>query len=152
MSYLDSYQKRGISFQRHKLFYTTLEVKADTKSKFQTFLERKKIYFETVMMLALSIAGVIVSIVSVKVAMVANDISLNEQRIEDLEKQPAFILDIEADEDKMKYVITTFYVFLLKSVPQSICKFIITSNSIFSKYNYKSKYKTKTEITQETYI
>lgn len=41
-----------------------LEVKADTKSKFQTFLERKKIYFETVMMLALSIAGVIVSIVS----------------------------------------------------------------------------------------
>ncbi len=92
------------------------------------------------------------SIVSVKVAMVANDISLNEQRIEDLEKQPAFILDIEADEDKMKYVITTFYVFLLKSVPQSICKFIITSNSIFSKYNYKSKYKTKTEITQETYI
>ena len=82
-----------------------LEVKADTKSKFQTFLERKKIYFETVMMLALSIAGVIVSIVSVKVAMVANDISLNEQRIEDLEKQPAFILDIEADEDKMKYVI-----------------------------------------------
>lgn len=30
---------------------------------------------------------------------------LNEQRIEDLEKQPAFILDIEADEDKMKYVI-----------------------------------------------
>lgn len=129
-----------------------LEVKADTKSKFQTFLERKKIYFETVMMLALSIAGVIVSIVSVKVAMVANDISLNEQRIEDLEKQPAFILDIEADEDKMKYVITTFYVFLLKSVPQSICKFIITSNSIFSKYNYKSKYKTKTEITQETYI
>ena len=23
MSYLDSYQKRGISFQRHKLFYTT---------------------------------------------------------------------------------------------------------------------------------
>ena len=25
-----------------------LEVKADTKSKFQTFLERKKIYFETV--------------------------------------------------------------------------------------------------------
>lgn len=37
-----------------------LEVKADTKSKFQTFLERKKIYFETVMMLALSIAGVIV--------------------------------------------------------------------------------------------
>ena len=43
-----------------------LEVKADTKSKFQTFLERKKIYFETVMMLALSIAGVIVSIVSVK--------------------------------------------------------------------------------------
>ena len=50
-----------------------LEVKADTKSKFQTFLERKKIYFETVMMLALSIAGVIVSIVSVKVAMVAND-------------------------------------------------------------------------------
>ena len=129
-----------------------LEVKADTKSKFQTFLERKKIYFETVMMLALSIAGVIVSIVSVKVAMVANDISLNEQRIEDLEKQPAFILDIEADEDKMKYVITTFYVFLLKSIPQSICKFIITSNSIFSKYNYKSKYKTKTEITQETYI
>ena len=129
-----------------------LEVKADTKSKFQTFLERKKIYFETVMMLALSIAGVIVSIVSVKVAMVANDISLNEQRIEDLEKQPAFILDIEADEDKMKYVITTFYVFLLKSVPQSICKFIITSNSIFSKYNYKSKYKTKTEITQETCI
>ena len=25
MSYLDSYQKRGIFFQRHKLFYTTLK-------------------------------------------------------------------------------------------------------------------------------
>lgn len=82
-----------------------LVVKADTESKLHIFLERKKIYFETVMMLAFSIAGVIVSIVSVNVAMVANDISLNEQRIEDLEKQPAFIFDVEADEERMKYII-----------------------------------------------
>lgn len=82
-----------------------IEIKTDTKSKFQLFLERKKIYFETIMMLILSFAGVIVSIVSVKVAMTANDISLNEQRIEDLEKQPAFIFDVEADEERMKYII-----------------------------------------------
>lgn len=82
-----------------------IEVKTDTKSKFQLFLERKKIYFETIMMLILSLAGVILSIVSVKVAMVANDISLNEQRIEDLEKQPSFVFNIEADEEKMKYLI-----------------------------------------------
>lgn len=82
-----------------------LEVKADTKSKFHIFLERKKIYFETIMMLAISLAGVIVSIVSVKVAMVANDISLNEQRIEDLEKQPAFVFDTEVDEQRAKYLI-----------------------------------------------
>ena len=82
-----------------------IEIKTDTKSKFQIFLERKKIYFETIMMLVLSLAGVIVSIVSVKVAMVANDISLNEQRIEDLEKQPSFIFDVEADEERTKYLI-----------------------------------------------
>lgn len=68
-----------------------IEVKPDTESNFQVFLEKKKIYFETIMMLILSIAGTIISIVSVKVAMVANDISLNEQRIEDLEKQHSFV-------------------------------------------------------------
>ena len=111
-----------------------LEVKADTKSKFQTFLERKKIYFETVMMLGtlyptkkpcfiiiswilsthcvtgfgsnvLYISKLFVSKSYVEKSFSKYDISLNEQRIEDLEKQPAFILDIEADEDKMKYVI-----------------------------------------------
>ena len=61
-----------------------IEIKNDTESKFQLFLEQKKIYFETIMMLILSLAGGIVSIVGIKVAMVANDISLNEQRIEDL--------------------------------------------------------------------
>jgi len=82
-----------------------IEIESDTQSKFQIFLERKKIYFETIMMLVLSLAGVIVSIVSVKVAMAANDISLNEQRIEDLEKQPAFIFDTETDGQRMKYLI-----------------------------------------------
>ena len=81
-----------------------IEVKPDTESNFQEFLEKKKIYFETIMMLILSIAGTIISIVSVKVAMVANDISLNEQRIEDLEKQPSFVLDMESDE-KNSYTI-----------------------------------------------
>mgnify|MGYP000014903231 FL=1 len=81
-----------------------IEVKPDTESNFQVFLEKKKIYFETIMMLILSIAGTIISIVSVKVAMVANDISLNEQRIEDLEKQPSFVLDMESDE-KNSYTI-----------------------------------------------
>lgn len=83
----------------------TIEIKNDTESKFQLFLEQKKIYFETIMMLILSLAGGIVSIVGIKVAMVANDISLNEQRIEDLEKQPSFVLETEADEEKMKYFI-----------------------------------------------
>ena len=82
-----------------------IEIKTDTKSKFQLFLEQKKIYFETIMLLILSFAGVIVSIVGVKVAMVANDISLNEQRIEDIEKQPSFVFDVEAEEDRMKYII-----------------------------------------------
>lgn len=80
-------------------------VKVDTKSKFQIFLEQKKIYFETITMAVLSLAGIIVSIVSIRVAITANDISLNEQKIEDLEKQPAFVLDVEADEGKMKYLI-----------------------------------------------
>lgn len=79
--------------------------KSVTKSKLQLFLERKKIYFETIMMLAVSIAGIIVSIVSVNVAIAANDISLDEKRIADLEKQPSFIFDSEADEDKVKYLI-----------------------------------------------
>ena len=79
----------------------TIEIKNDTESKFQLFLEQKKIYFETIMMLILSLAGGIVSIVGIKVAMVANDISLNEQRIEDLEKQPSFVLETEADEEKL---------------------------------------------------
>ena len=83
----------------------TIEIKNDTESKFQLFLEQKKIYFETIMMLILSLAGGIVSIVGIKVAMVANDISLNEQRIEELEKQPSFVLETEADEEKMKYFI-----------------------------------------------
>ena len=83
----------------------TIEIKNDTESKFQLFLEQKKIYFETIMMLILSLAGGIVSIVGIKVAMVANDISLNEQRIEDLEKQPSFVLETEADEKKIKYFI-----------------------------------------------
>lgn len=82
-----------------------IDIKVDLKSKLQVFLERKKVYFETIMMLAVSIAGIIVSIVGVKVAMVANDISLDEKRIGDLEKQPAFIFDKEADEQKMKYII-----------------------------------------------
>lgn len=82
-----------------------IEAKTATQSKLQLFLEQNKIYFETIMMFVLSLAGVIVSIVSVKVAMVANDISLNEQRIEDLEKQPSFVFDVEADEEKMKYLI-----------------------------------------------
>lgn len=82
-----------------------IEVKKNTENKVQLFLEHNKIYFETIMMLILSFAGIIVSIVGVKVAMVANDISLNEQRIEDLEKQPAFVLDIETDKEKLKYSI-----------------------------------------------
>ena len=82
-----------------------IEVKTNTESKFKIYLEQKKIYFETIMMLIISLAGVIVSIVSVKVAMVANDISLNGQRIEDLEKQPSFVFNVEADEERMKYLI-----------------------------------------------
>ena len=50
---LESRGKHGNKKKKSKyLIYNEntklLEVKADTKSKFQTFLERKKIYFETV--------------------------------------------------------------------------------------------------------
>lgn len=47
-----------------------IEVKKNTENKVQLFLEHNKIYFETIMMLILSFAGIIVSIVGVKVAMV----------------------------------------------------------------------------------
>lgn len=96
--------KRG-KHSVHNMNIEGTNTKSVSKSKLQLFLERKKIYFETIMMLAVSIAGIIVSIVSVNVAIVANDISLDEKRIADLEKQPSFIFDLEADEDKVKYLI-----------------------------------------------
>lgn len=75
------------------------------KCKFQLWLERNKIYFETIMMVFLSVAGIIVSAAGIIVANVANDISLEESRIEDLEKQPAFVYYSETAEDKTSHII-----------------------------------------------
>lgn len=47
-----------------------IEVKKNTENKVQLFLEHNKIYFETIMMLILSFAGIIVSIVGVKVVFI----------------------------------------------------------------------------------
>lgn len=82
-----------------------ISVKPNCKNTLQLFLERNKIYFETIMMLALSIAGIIVSIVSVRVAITANEISLDEKMIADLEKQPAFVYNQELDGERIKYII-----------------------------------------------
>lgn len=64
--------------------------KNSNKKSFRLFLKRNKIYFETVVMLIASIAGIFISIAGVQVSIMANDISVNEQKIEDLEKQPYF--------------------------------------------------------------
>lgn len=74
-------------------------------NKFKSFCERNKIYFETILMLILTIAGIIVSIVGVKVGIIANNIAENENRINDLEKQPTFVLEKEVDEIEEKYTI-----------------------------------------------
>lgn len=74
-------------------------------NKFKIFLEKNKIYFETIMMLIISIAGIIVSVVGVRVDVAANNISLEEKRIEDLEKQPSFVCDVVADENEVKYIV-----------------------------------------------
>lgn len=82
-----------------------IKIKYGSNNKFKSFLTRNKIYFETIMMLAVSIAGIIVSIVGVNVAITSNNISLEEKKIENLEKQPAFIYDTETDSDKITYFI-----------------------------------------------
>lgn len=74
--------------------------KNSSKKSFRLFLKRNKIYFETIVMLIASIAGIFISIAGVQVSIMANDISANEQRIEDLEKQPYFILETEVVENK----------------------------------------------------
>lgn len=57
-----------------------------TTNKFKRFCEQNKVYFETVLMLILTISGIVVSIVGVKVGIIANNIAENENYITDLEK------------------------------------------------------------------
>ena len=82
-----------------------VEIKNSTKSKFKIFCEQNKIYFETILMLILTVTGIIVSIASVQVGIIANNIAENENRINDLEKQPTFLLEKEITETEEKYVI-----------------------------------------------
>lgn len=74
-------------------------------NKFKSFCEENRIYFETILMLILTVAGIIVSIASVKVGIIANNIAENENYINDLEKQPTFILKKQIDENEEKYII-----------------------------------------------
>lgn len=76
-----------------------------TGNKFKMFLEKNKIFFETIMMLIISIAGIIVSVVGIRVDVAANNISLEEKRIEDLEKQPSFVCNVVSDENEVKYIV-----------------------------------------------
>lgn len=82
-----------------------LTVKKIPDNKFKVCLENNKIYFETIMMLIISIAGIIVSVVGVRVDIVANNISLEEKRIEDLEKQPSFVYNTVADDNGIRHII-----------------------------------------------
>lgn len=74
-------------------------------NKFKIFCEQNKIYFETILMLILTVTGIIVSIASVKVGIIANNIAENENRIDDLEKQPTFIWEQEISETQERYIV-----------------------------------------------
>ena len=75
-----------------------------TTNKFKRFCEQNKVYFETVLMLILTISGIVVSIVGVKVGIIANNIAENENYITDLEKQPTFVCEKEISENSEKYI------------------------------------------------
>lgn len=76
-----------------------------TTNKFKRFCEQNKVYFETVLMLILTISGIVVSIVGVKVGIIANNIAENDNYITDLEKQPTFVCEKEISENSEKYII-----------------------------------------------
>lgn len=83
----------------------SMDTDGNITDKFKLFLERNKIYFETVLMLVLTITGIVVSVAGVKVGIVANSIAENENKISDLEKQPTFVMEKEMNGSEDKYII-----------------------------------------------
>lgn len=75
------------------------------KNKFKIFCEQNRIYFETILMLVLTVVGIIVSIASVKVGIIANNMAAGENHISDLEKQPTFVMKKEINKTEEKYII-----------------------------------------------
>lgn len=113
-----------------------LTIEQIDSNKFKIFLEKNKIYFETLMMLIISIAGIIVSVVGVRVDVAANNISLEEKRIEDLEKQPSFVYDVVVDENEAKYIVKNVGGDI--KYGQAICDEVLIV-SIYYDYNYIGK-------------
>lgn len=87
-----------------KLFHVNPNT-SSTNNKFKQFLDHNKIYFETLLMLILTVAGIIVSIAGVRVGMVADNIAETENRISDLENQPTFVIENETNKSEEKYII-----------------------------------------------
>lgn len=106
------------------------------ENKFKALLEKNKIYFETIMMLIISIAGIIVSVVGIRVDVAANNISLEEKRIVDLEKQPSFVYDVVADEYEAKYIVKNVGGDI--KFGQAICDEVLIV-SVYDDYDYIGK-------------
>ncbi len=77
-----------------------ISIKAKNTFSFRMLLEKNKIYFETIVMIIVSVAGILVSIAGIQVSKMSNEISINSQNIENLEKQPYFVLSKEYTDDK----------------------------------------------------
>lgn len=93
---------------KNKLTANKKNLKISIKSKntfsFRMLLEKNKIYFETIVMIIVSVAGILVSIAGIQVSKMSNEISINSQKIENLEKQPYFVLSKEYTNDKQIFI------------------------------------------------
>ena len=69
------------------------------------FWVRRNVSLEKVVAILISVIGLFVSIASLYVSNVAKNMSLETQRIADLEKQPSFIVDKEIKGETEKYII-----------------------------------------------